>query len=244
VNVLAVASLLLAGVSGVDRVQTVPASAAVPDTTTDSVRVTIHRDAWGVPHIYGPTDASVVFGGAYAQAEDNWSQVEENFVRAIGRGAELDGEDALLDDYLAHGLEIPRRSIEEYERAPAELRRLYDAFAAGFNHYLDTHPEAERRLLERVEPWYSLALIRFKYHHNEYLGYAGLERSHSLRALQRARVAEADERVGAALTAPGIAPLDLLPLDLPSRAWPTGTLSPDGERAIGSNQWAVGPSKT
>ena len=46
--------------------------------------VTIYRDEWGVPHIYGPTDASVVFGAAYAQAEDNWWQVEDNFVPAIG----------------------------------------------------------------------------------------------------------------------------------------------------------------
>jgi len=38
--------------------------------------VTIHRDSWGVPHIYGPTDASVVFGHLYAQAEDNFWQIE------------------------------------------------------------------------------------------------------------------------------------------------------------------------
>jgi acyl-homoserine lactone acylase PvdQ len=32
--------------------------------------VTIYRDIWGVPHIYGPTDASVMFGAAYARTED------------------------------------------------------------------------------------------------------------------------------------------------------------------------------
>jgi acyl-homoserine lactone acylase PvdQ len=41
----------------------------------ETAQVTIYRDEWGVPHIYGPTDASVVFGAAYAQAEDNWWQV-------------------------------------------------------------------------------------------------------------------------------------------------------------------------
>ncbi len=34
--------------------------------SADTAQVTIHRDEWGVPHIYGPTDASVVFGAAYA----------------------------------------------------------------------------------------------------------------------------------------------------------------------------------
>ena len=135
--------------------------------SAEGVQVTIHRDEWGVPHIYGPSDASVVFGAAYAQAEDNWWQVEDNFVRAIGRGAELYGEQALLDDYLVRGMEIPRRSMEEYNSAPENLRRLYDAYAAGFNHFLEIHPEVQRRILDKVEPWHTLPLNRFKYHHNE-----------------------------------------------------------------------------
>jgi len=40
--------------------------------------VTIHRDTYGVPHIYGSTDASVVFGLMYAQAEDNFWQLEDD----------------------------------------------------------------------------------------------------------------------------------------------------------------------
>ena len=202
---------------------------------TPSDRVTIHRDEWGVPHIFGPTDASVVFGAAYAQAEDNWWQAEDNFVRAIGRGSELYGEKSLLDDYLARGLEIPRRSMEEYQRAPERMRRLYDAYAAGFNHFLETHPGVERRVLERVEPWHTLALIRFKYHHNEYLGYAGLRRSHSEPALEQARVGAANEGEVGEFGAAGM---------LPSLAWPAEALSPNGERALGSNEWAVAGSRT
>src|SRR5260370_6466428 len=50
--------------------------------------VTIYRDNYGVPHIYGPTDASCVFGYAYAQAEDNFKQIEDSYIHAIGRAAE------------------------------------------------------------------------------------------------------------------------------------------------------------
>lgn len=199
---------------------------------TRASQVTIHRDEWGVPHIYGPTDASVVFGVAYAQAEDNWWQVEDNFVRALGRGAELYGEEALLDDYLARGLEISRRSREEYEHAPDRLRRLYDAYAAGFNHFLETHPDAERRVLERVLPWHTLALIRFKYHHNEYLGYAGLRPPQSRRALERARVGEGESGNGSRAKV------------FSSLAWPAGVRSPNGERSLGSNEWVVAGSRT
>jgi acyl-homoserine lactone acylase PvdQ len=215
----------------------IPAEEPEPAVTppAHAVQVTIHRDQWGVPHVFGPTDASVVFGAAYAQAEDNWWQVEDNFVRAIGRGAELYGEDALLDDYLARGLEITRRSVEEYERAPEALRRLYDAYAGGFNHYLETHPEAERRMLDRVEPWHTLALIRFKYHHNEYLGYAGLRTEQSQRALERAGRGATGGSEGAGRSSTRA---------LPSLAWPRGNLAPNGERALGSNEWAVAGSRT
>jgi acyl-homoserine-lactone acylase len=70
--------------------------------------VTIYRDTWGVPHIYGPTDASVVLGMAYAQAEDNFAHLEDNFIRALGRAAEVHGEEAVRDDQIARALEIPR----------------------------------------------------------------------------------------------------------------------------------------
>jgi penicillin amidase len=204
------------------------------DPSPPSDQVTIHRDEWGVPHIFGPTDASVVFGAAYAQAEDNWWQVEDNFVRAIGRGSELYGDEALLDDFLARGLEIPRRSIEEYERASEPMRRLYDAYAAGFNHFLETHPDVERRVLERVQPWHTLALIRFKYHHNEYLGYAGLRRVQSQRVVETARVTTTGgQRSGRALKRA-----------LPSLAWAPHIRSPNGERRLGSNEWAVAGSRT
>lgn len=68
--------------------------------------ITIYRDSYGVPHIYGPTDASCVFGYAYAQAEDNFRQVEDNYIQAIGRAAEVAGEEALAADLLNRTLEI------------------------------------------------------------------------------------------------------------------------------------------
>ena len=116
---------------------------------------------------------------------DNWWQVEDNFVRSLGRASELYGQETLLDDYLARALEISRRSVEEYERAPEHMKTLYDAYAEGLNFFLREHPEVEPRLLARVEPWHTLALIRFKYHHNEYIGYAGLRRTGTELLLER-----------------------------------------------------------
>src|SRR5215471_10160830 len=72
--------------------------------------VTIQRDRFGVPHIYGPTDAACVLGFAYAQAEDYFWQIEDNFLRGIGRASEIYGEAGLVDDLLNRALEIPRLS--------------------------------------------------------------------------------------------------------------------------------------
>src|SRR5579871_1063315 len=93
--------------------------------------VTIYRDNYGVPHVYGPTDASCVFGYAYAQSEDNFWQVEDSYIRALGRASELYGGRTLSDDKTVRALEIPRLSKAEYEHTNPRARELADAFAAG-----------------------------------------------------------------------------------------------------------------
>ena len=150
------------------------AFAAAPDPAAMARSVTIYRDTFGVPHVYGPSDASVVFGLAYAQAEDNFPLVEDGFIRALGRAAEVHGEGVLRDDQLARALEIPRLAREEHARSAPAMRVLYDAYAAGLNFYLARHPQVKPALLTRIEPWYPLALLRFKYYQGEFLGYAGL----------------------------------------------------------------------
>src|SRR6188474_1559342 len=88
--------------------------------------VTIYRDSYGVPHLYGPTDASCVFGFAYAQAEDNFWQVEDNYIQALGRAAEVNGEEALAEDLLNRTLEITTLSEAEYKNANQRTRELCD----------------------------------------------------------------------------------------------------------------------
>ena len=136
--------------------------------------VTIYRDTYGVPHVFGRTDASTVFGFAYAQAEDNFWRVEENFINALGRASELYGEKSLEEDRLNHALEIPRLAQAEYARLDPHMRSLCDAFAAGFNYYIAQHPETRPRLLTKIEPWYTLAFIRYNYFQNGFARDRGL----------------------------------------------------------------------
>jgi len=198
-------------------------------------RATIYRDTYGVPHVFGPTDEAVAFGAAWVQAEEDWPMVARNFLRASGRGTELLGADALADDYVARALAIPRLSQEEYAASTPRMKALLDAYAAGFNAYLDAHPD-ERGLLERVEPWHTLALIRFKYHQLEFLGYGGFRGAHIERLLD-----DGWPGGGGAIT-PVSADEDFHGRSLMRFA---ETLrGPLGDIPLGSNEWALGPSRT
>ncbi len=123
-------------------------------------QVTVHRDTFGVPHIFGKTDASVIFGLAYAQCEDNFWQLETDYINALGRAAELEGEKGLARDLAFRLFEIERLSKAEYDRLPASLRVLCDAFAAGVNYFIARHPEIKPRLLTGLQPWNVLAFAR------------------------------------------------------------------------------------
>jgi acyl-homoserine-lactone acylase len=164
--------------------------------------VTIYRDTYGVPHVYGPTDASVVYGLAWAQAEDNFAHLEDNFIRSLGRGAEAHGEEALREDQTARALEIPRLAREEYARATPRMKALLDAYAAGLNAYLARHPEVKPALLTRFEPWHPLALMRFKYYQGEFIGYAGLDAA-DLKVVVEEKPAERPQGSNAWAVAPG-----------------------------------------
>ncbi len=120
-------------------------------------RVTILRDKWGVPHVYAKTDADVVFGMLYAQAEHDFNRVETNYINALGRMAEVEGQKALFSD-LRMQLFIETAALKkQYAASPAWLRKLMDSFANGLNFYLQTHPQVKPKLLTRFEPWMALS---------------------------------------------------------------------------------------
>jgi acyl-homoserine lactone acylase PvdQ len=113
----------------------------------------IIRDDFGVPHIYGKTDADAVFGLLYAQCEDDFNRVEQNYIWAIGRLAELEGENAIYSDLRAKLFMTQKEAEIKYQNSPQWLKDLCLAFADGINYYLSTHPEVKPKLLTRFEPW-------------------------------------------------------------------------------------------
>jgi acyl-homoserine lactone acylase PvdQ len=119
-------------------------------------QVTIIRDNWGIPHIYGKSDADAVFGLLYAQCEDDFKRVEMNYVEKLGRMAELKGEAELYNDLQIRLLIDTTEAIADYNKAELWLKKLMNAYADGINYYLYKHPEVKPALIKRFKPWYPL----------------------------------------------------------------------------------------
>ena len=184
--------------------------------------VTIRRDEWGVPHIDGPTDASVAFGMAYVQCEDYFWQVEDSYIQSIGRYSEIVGPIGLPGDVMNRMFEIPQRSQQEFTELPKKYREIVAAYSDGANFFLRNHPEVKPRLITHFEPWHLLAydrsiLLSFTY-----------GKSHAPR--------------------PGPEGLKVALQPDWQKQQVIAVTDPIGEERIrevtGSNQWALAPSKT
>jgi acyl-homoserine lactone acylase PvdQ len=119
-------------------------------------RVTIVRDQWDVPHIYGRTDADAVFGLLYAQCEENFSRVEKNYLEIMGRMSEVEGRAQLYQDLQMRLIYDSAAAIADYKKSPAWFQKLLNAFADGVNYYLYTHPKTIPLALKHFEPWFPL----------------------------------------------------------------------------------------
>ena len=119
--------------------------------------VTILRDDWGIAHVHGKTDADAVFGMVYAQAEDDFNRVETNYLNAMGRLAETEGEVRIYQDLRMKLFIDPAALKQQYSTSPAWLKSLMNAFADGLNSYLATHPAVKPRVIRHFEPWMALS---------------------------------------------------------------------------------------
>jgi acyl-homoserine-lactone acylase len=123
----------------------------------ESRNVTIIRDDWGIAHVYGKTDADAVFGMEYAQAEDDFNRVETNYINAMGRLAETEGESKIYQDLRMKLFIDPVMLKTQYAASPVWLKTLMDSFADGLNFYLYKHPEVKPRVIQHFEPWMALS---------------------------------------------------------------------------------------
>jgi acyl-homoserine-lactone acylase len=153
--------------------------------------VTIIRDDWGIAHVYGKTDADAVFGMEYAQAEDDFNRVETNYINAMGRLAEAEGESRIYQDLRMKLFIDPEALKKEYAASPPWLQKLMNAFADGLNYYLAKHPEVKPRVIQHFEPWMALSFHRRQHRRRHREGQPGATAGASTASLPVSRNARA-----------------------------------------------------
>src|SRR5208337_1242158 len=126
-------------------------------------------------------------------AEDYFWQIEDSYLRSLGRAAEVYGDKSLPDDLVNRALEITKLSKDEYKKASPKTKELCQALADGLNYYLAVNPQVKPRLITHFEPWHTLAFRRFILYQSFIYGKSGLRASDILPAVQEIQ----DNKVGA-----------------------------------------------
>lgn len=213
-----------AGSSG-GAAQTLAAAAKAED-----YHVRILRDSWGVPHIFGKTDADAAFGFGYAHCEDDFETIQGTLLAARGNLAEAFGISGAGNDFMVSLVRVWDVVEAGYEKdLSPEVRAICEGYAAGFNLYASEHPE---KVLAGSLPVSGRDIVA-GFVHKTPLFY-GLDRIlGQLNSMtERPEVARKGElkTASAAADAPGIA-----------SAWLTGG-DPDIE--LGSNTFSIAPSRS
>ena len=136
VGVAAVLAATLVGLASWDNLGAT-APAGDPAVRHDA---RIVRDTFGVPHIFGRTDADVAYGLAYAEAEDDFGTIEEVFAATRGRAGAITGQDGAKLDFANALLDARAAANRGYSRLAADTRALVEGYAAGLNRYAAQHP--------------------------------------------------------------------------------------------------------
>lgn len=104
--------------------------------------VEIVRDSWGVPHIFGKTDADVAYGLAWATCEDDFNTVQHLLLAANGRLGEVTGKNGALLDFMGKITRVSQEVDSRFDAAFSENYIAYlNAYAEGLNRFAETHPK-------------------------------------------------------------------------------------------------------
>ena len=108
----------------------------------DTSKVQIARDEFGVPHIFGQTDADVAYGLAWAHAEDDFETIQKTLLAGKRMVGKVYGQDGAAIDFFGHLLKTVELADSNYDAAySAEFKAVLEGYAAGMNDFALAHPE-------------------------------------------------------------------------------------------------------
>jgi penicillin amidase len=152
-------ALLLLAIAGIGSLllATLPAVDGPVVLTGPQAPIEIGRDADGIVTIRAASEADAAFALGYAHAQDRLFQMDLTRRLGSGRLSEIIGPATLATDQFMRKLGLERVARANYDRLPADVQSLMQAYAAGVNAYIargDTLLAPEFLALGyRPEPW-------------------------------------------------------------------------------------------
>jgi penicillin amidase/acyl-homoserine-lactone acylase len=125
--------------------QPLPPDPAVLIAKAAHYNVHIVRDNFGVPHVFGHTDADVAFGFGFAHSEDDFGTIQDVTLAVRGQLAATEGPRAAVTDYLVHLFRVWETVNAHYSELPPDVRAVIEAYADGINYYAAQHPDKVKR---------------------------------------------------------------------------------------------------
>ncbi len=205
----------------------------------DRYEVRILRDTYGVPHVFGKTDADAAFGLAYAHAEDDFQTIQNVLLASRGRLAAVYGKEMAANDYMVGLLRIQEVAEQQYRDALSpETRALCQAYADGINFYAAEHPGLA---VDNLYPLHGQDIVAgFLHKMPLFLGLDRVLRELFAPERQRPLTAEPDSSQDDGIVAAEQATEPVFPRVLRFTAGETA----DSSTPVGSNAFAVAPQRS
>ena len=103
--------------------------------------IEIVRDNYGVPHIYGKTDAEVAYGLAWSHCEDDFKTIQQAYLAGNGLLSKHIGIKGAGADFLTQLIESKETVDKLFNTLSLDFVMVAEGYAQGINKYAKLHPK-------------------------------------------------------------------------------------------------------
>tara|TARA_B110000240_G_scaffold196721_1_gene249647 strand:+ start:2517 stop:4574 length:2058 start_codon:yes stop_codon:yes gene_type:complete len=123
--------------------------------------IEIVRDQYGVPHIYGKTDAEVAYGLAWAHSEDDFKTIQQGYLAGNGLLSKHIGINGAGADLITQVIESKETVNKLFHTLSPEFVKVLEGYSAGMNKYAETYPE--KILVKKLFPITPRKMARYSF---------------------------------------------------------------------------------
>jgi len=104
-------------------------------------KINIARDAYGVPHIFAPTDPEVAYGLAWAHSEDDFTTIQTLLLTGKGKLATYLGKKGAPIDFVVGLLNTKATVQSQMSQFDPKFLQLVKGYLMGLEAYAKAHPD-------------------------------------------------------------------------------------------------------